>query len=175
MKEIPLGFKRFIRPENKGMVTLVDDEDYEKLSKHRWSASYQGKGKHRKVVSVHTNIWDKRRRKWRTVNLQNLIVTAPDGKTPDHIDRNPLNNQKYNLRPATSKQNAANRSKQRTNGNGPCTSQYKGVSWNIDCRRWIVRIAGIYLGIFYDEKEAARAYNKKALELYGEFAHLNPV
>jgi hypothetical protein len=89
----------------------------------------------------------------------------------DHRDRNPANNQKYNLRIATVSQNAANRCKQ-TRYFG-VSSRFKGVCWNKETKKWTARCKGIHLGCFKDEKEAAKAYNNKAIELYGEFAYLN--
>ena len=58
------------------------------------------------------------------------------------------------------------------------TSQYRGVSLNKRYKNpWIAQIQidnrNIHLGRFSTEKEAAKAYDKKATELYGELASLN--
>jgi hypothetical protein len=59
------------------------------------------------------------------------------------------------------------------------TSGYKGVCWRKDRCKWEVKLRYqrkcYYLGYFISKLEAALAYNKKALELAGEFAWLNPV
>ena len=95
-----------------------------------------------------------------------LIMTGtfPD-KWIDHKDRNKLNNKFGNLRLCTSSQNQAN-----TVSNG-----YKGVSRNK--KKWRARIMfkrkEIRLGNFDNQEDAARAYDIKALELFGEFAKLN--
>ena len=99
------------------------------------------------------------------LNLTNLPCV-------DHIDRNKLNNHLSNLRWCTQKENQHNRSK---NKNG--TSMYKGVSFHKPLNKWRARIKHngqqIHIGYFLDESEAGRAYDRKANELFREFAHLN--
>ena len=95
----------------------------------------------------------------------------------DHINNNGLDNRKENLREATSSQNAAN-SRSKNN-----TSRYKGVRKLPDIksgsRQWQARVKHnyreIHVGCFHTEEEAALAYNEKAVELWGEHAHLNKV
>ena len=59
------------------------------------------------------------------------------------------------------------------------SSQYKGVSYFKQTNKWISYITynnkRIHLGLFKNELKAAIAYNKKAIELFGEFAYLNKV
>ena len=92
----------------------------------------------------------------------------------DHIDRNKLNNNIENLRPVTLSQNQWNK-KPRKN----TSSIYKGVSWQKTANKWKseIRINNKpqYLGLFINEIDAALAYNKKAIELFGEYAYLNKV
>ena len=96
----------------------------------------------------------------------------------DHINADGLDNRRCNLRIATTAQNHANRRKRSTK----TTSQYKGVCWNKEKEKWMSYIGSskknsivkrTYLGLYYSEEEAARAYDKKALEVYGEYANLN--
>lgn len=91
----------------------------------------------------------------------------------DHRDRDKLNNRIDNLRVATRSQNTANTRKSWG------SSKAKGVYWETKRKsfRAHVRFHGksIHLGYFDIEDEAAHAYNKKAIELFGEYASLNPV
>lgn len=95
----------------------------------------------------------------------------------DHKNGNPLDNRSCNLRIVTPSQNGANRGAAR--GRTGRTSQYKGVSWATTKNKWLVNIhvdgRTRYLGRYGDEKEAARAYNRAAVEAWGEFARLNDV
>lgn len=95
----------------------------------------------------------------------------------DHIDGNPLNNSIGNLRDATSQENNRNRKKIKSYGGKSPTSRFKGVSWYEQYEKWQVRI-GIngkrkHLGYFTLEIDAAKAYDKVAIDVFGEFAKLN--
>lgn len=73
---------------------------------------------------------------------------------PDHINRNPLDNRRENLDNSASKQiQMQNRGLQKNN-----TSGCKGVSWNIQSKKWRARITVNYkeisLGLF-DKKDNA--------------------
>ena len=91
----------------------------------------------------------------------------------DHIDGDPTNNRRSNLRNCTQHQNSMNSRKRKNDA----SSKYKGVSWDKGRKKWRAYInlmrKQLFLGRFDNELEAARAYNDKAVELYGEFAHLN--
>lgn len=97
--------------------------------------------------------------------------TPPEDMEIDHIDHNPANNRIENLRLTTKAQNQWNQ-RVRTG-----SSQFKGVIWNKRDRRWQAQIkyAGVHqsLGYFTDETQAARAYDRAARALMGEFAHVN--
>jgi hypothetical protein len=91
----------------------------------------------------------------------------------DHKDRNGLNNQKENLRICDYSKNAQNSKRNPIYG----SSNYKGVYLykRTNKYRANIKLKGkrIYLGYFDSDKEAALAYNKKAIELFGEYACLN--
>lgn len=93
----------------------------------------------------------------------------------DHKDRNPLNNCRENLRVCTHAENMRNRENRKINK----TSRYKGVYKPKRYKKWVAYICcdrKIYrIGVFEKEEDAAEAYNKKALELHGEFASLNKI
>lgn len=95
-------------------------------------------------------------------------------KKIDHIDNNPSNNNIENLRKVTQSQNCMNRKPHKNR-----SSKYKGVCWHKASNKWIAQICInykiIYLGLFINKIDAAIAYNKKAKELFGEFANLNEV
>lgn len=154
MKKIPL---------TKGQFTFIDDEDYEKIKGYSWFANKYLKGFRAVAVS-----------KGKMVFMHRLIMNAPKGMDVDHINRNALDNQKSNLRICTRSQNNGNRMSYIGK------SKFKGVwaSNNINLRkRWRAEIRyenkRYHLGCFENQVEAAKAYDKKALKLFGDFAYLN--
>ena len=92
----------------------------------------------------------------------------------DHVNGIRDDNRLLNLREATNHQNCMNRPMATKNRSG-----YKGVSFHTQSKKWRARInlnkQEITLGSFTCPIEAAKAYNKAALELHGEFAFLNPI
>ena len=103
---------------------------------------------------------------------QEWVENPENKKCVDHIDGDKLNNHWENLRWATYSENNRNRAK-RANA----TSSYYGVSWSKQSNKWTAQIEiegkRTNLGFYTDEKEAAQAFNKSAIEHYGEFARLN--
>ncbi len=95
-----------------------------------------------------------------------------EGKDVDHINLNPLDNRKDNLRICSHLENCRNRNKHKVPN---FTSQFKGVAWDKD--KWSAMIANegkrISIGRFESEKDAAVAYDLYAKDLFGEFALLN--
>lgn len=111
-----------------------------------------------------------------------LIFLYHHGYLPkylDHIDGDPLNNSINNLREATKQQNSRNQKKIKSLNGKPTSSIYKGVWWSIRNKKWEVQISingkRKFLGYFISEIEAARAYNRAAIKLFGEFAKLNTI
>ena len=100
------------------------------------------------------------------------LLNAPKHIMVDHINRNTYDNQKLNLRFATKAQNAMNCKVHKHN-----TSGYKGVSRHKQMNSWRAYIVKnnkqIHIGLFKTLKEAALAYNKKALKIFGQFANIN--
>lgn len=102
--------------------------------------------------------------------LHRLI--CPTYTTVDHINGNKLDNRRCNLRECTVTQNNQNVTKRKTN-----TSGYKGVVHRKERNLWIaqIRLNGVpkFIGSYSTPEQAALAYNKKAIELHGEFANIN--
>lgn len=162
-----------------GEVVLVDDGDYELLSRHKWHYTVNGSGTRSYVVTRLNTTFAKT---VRTIFMHTMIMGF--GFTFDHIDGNTLNNTKANLRKATWQENGWNAAKmKRVSGGRQPSSQYKGVMKSE--RGWMVQIKTtqkherptkfVRLGPFENESDAARAYNKKIVELRGEFAWVNPL
>lgn len=107
--------------------------------------------------------------------MHRLIAGAGTDDEVDHTNLNGLDNRKENLRIATRSQNHANRRK--LGKKGTATSQYKGVHWDKARQCWAAALTfqgrTVNLGRHANEADAARAYDTKARELWGEFARLN--
>ena len=178
----------FVESNNKRFpgkhTIIIDTEDWDKVKEHRWSIKA---GSHDTTPYATTNIphpdglWrispydGKRRRKHTLLHMHTLIKNSSQKKlVVDHINHNGLDNRKENLRTVTRAKNHQNR---RPLVGG--TSSYKGVCWHKRDKKWISQIksAGkkVWIGAFSCEHQAALAYNKKALELWGEHAFLNEV
>jgi HNH endonuclease/AP2 domain len=104
-------------------------------------------------------------------SLARFLAGAPEDKVVDHIDGNSLNNCRSNLRLCDVRHNTKARRKTVRD----CLSKYKGVT--IRNGGWFayITVDGKHcpIGSFPTEEEAARAYDKFARELHGEFACLN--
>ncbi len=103
---------------------------------------------------------------------QAWALNPEDKKCVDHIDGDKTNNHHENLRFATHSENNRNKSKRANT-----TSKYYGVCFHKKADKWNaqIQIEGIRknLGFFTNEKEAAVAFNKAAVDLHKEFARLN--
>lgn len=135
----------------------IDPEDAIKVAPYRWCICGAG--------YWHTRMGDK------FVMLHRFIMDAPDGVEVDHINHDRLDNRRANLRLCTHSQNGMN------GGIRQHSSQFRGVSWDKVNQKWIVhiKIGGVqcHLGRFKTEQEAADAYDKRAKEVFGDFARLN--
>ena len=87
------------------------------------------------------------------------------GKVVDHIDRNPRNNRRKNLRLATSAQNCQNRSCRKNNVSG-----VPGVFWMESSKAWSARPRGKHLDPFSFLEEAIKVRKQAEATEYGEFA-----
>lgn len=143
-------------PVTAGLFALVDDEDVDLVSQFTWHRCEQ-----HGLVYARGEIWSRGPR----VRMHRLIMRAEPGRMVDHRNRNGLDNRRENLRFCTYAENARNR-RMRCGG-------FKGVSQRPN-GKWQAAIGrNIYLGVYDDPLDAARAYDAAALEMWGEFAALN--
>jgi hypothetical protein len=159
VKEIPL---------TKGMVAIVDDEDYPELSKHKWyCALCMGKSYAARQIRLKNGGQAKS-------YMHREILGVGKGEHVDHISADTLDDRRSNLRICTMAQNQHNR--QKTRGN--TTSRFKGV-WRDKFGRYRAQIhcgnVKINLGSYHSEQEAAYAYNAAATSFWGDFARLNVI
>ncbi len=154
-------------PLTQGKYAIVDPEDYERIARHKWFAMRSRRGLYAIRMAKAKN---GRRKK---IRMHRQILNVPPGKFVDHINHNGLDNRKANLRIVTNMQNSWNKRKQK----GEYSSRYKGVSWAKRIGKWHTEIycrgKKIFIGYFDDQVTAARAYDAKAAELYGEYSSLN--
>lgn len=148
-----------------GQVTYVDDVDSD-LVNQSWQATY----------NPHTQSYYARDRNsvrlHRTILSRILGVELKPNQLVDHIDHNTLNNCRDNLRLADNSKNQWN-----SNTNRNSKSGFKGVTWHKGQGRWRARISvnsvAYELGYFDDPVKAAKAYDKAAIDSFGEFAYTN--
>lgn len=156
MKEIPL---------TRGLVALVDDSDYDVLSSFKWRVSIHGY-----VVRTVGHPEAPTRKRHLPMHRFIMGLCFGDKFYVDHIDGNPLNNQRNNLRVCTPTQNQYNRKIGSNNKSG-----FKGVTVSESENRWRsqIKVNGkiIYLGTFLTPEAAHEAYCAAALKYHGEFAN----
>jgi hypothetical protein len=159
--EIPIG---------RGRVAIIDDEDWELVKDFKWVANKSAKN-HVYVIAQ--------------ISLHRLLMGLKPGdkRQVDHIDGDGLNNRRSNLRVVTVLQNARNRKKTQTRRHPRVPSPYKGVRYQHRepplKKPWQAQIKVAEkqesLGYYATAEEAALAYNKAALEHFGEHAWLNEI
>ena len=154
-------------PLTQGHFALVDDENFEELNRYSWQILKAGKF----LIARRGCICPLTKKSYTiTILMHRQIMSCPQNLFIDHINHNTLDNRKCNLRICTRQQNSSNRLTQKN------TTGFKGVELR-ESGRYRARIRfnkkGITIGHFSNKIEAAKAYDKKARELFGEFAHTN--
>ena len=155
-------------PLSQGLFATVSDEDYDYLSQWKWFAAKRSP----KGQGVMYNAGRQERvgnGKQKTVYMARVVLERMgfdmSGKIADHIIiPETLNNTRENLRPATRSESSANR---RTWG----SSRYRGVCWDKEQGNWRASIhidnKRENIGRYIIEEDAARAYDRRALEIGG--------
>lgn len=149
-----------------GFFAIIDDEDYDLVKDYKW---HPRKGYSTIYVQAHFGSGKTRK----TVTMHRFLLNPEKGIEVDHINHNGLDNRRCNLRLVTKSQNMMNRI---TNIG---VSSYKGVSFSKEKKKWSSQIKGntnlLHLGFFYNEIEAAAAYNLIAKLIFKEYALLNNI
>ena len=159
MKSIPLS---------QGKVALVDDEDYEWLSRWKWCVK---RVKHKSVPDTWYAVRSEyvSKGQYRTIQMHRLVMNAPDDVRVDHRSYDGLDNQRENLRLATNQQNTAGR-------RVAPRALPRGVSLVPQLRgaRFSAAIVhdgkSVYLGLFNTPQQAGEAYRAESTKLNGEFS-----
>jgi hypothetical protein len=145
--------------ERKG-TALIDPSDVEKVTRWRWTVI----GKYAYRPEMVDGRLDH-------IYLHRFILDFPVGIV-DHINRNPLDNRRTNLRIVTQAQNLMNRGKNKNNSSG-----YKGVYKHSNANVWVAEITKgrvkVRRACFPSAIQAAQAYDRWAREFHGEYACVN--
>jgi len=163
-----------------GKHAIIDDEDYELVT--RRDKRDRNYGKPRKWHYAENGLGRGHARSCRYLyykgsgedELSRFIMGITDGVV-DHINGDPLDNRRSNLRICTMSENTRNQKKSTTK----FSSRFKGVSWSKERKLWKACIwlgtNNFHIGAYVIEEQAARAYNEAAKKHYGEFARLNEI
>ena len=134
---------------------LLDSQDRHFLNEHSWCKDSHG----------YASAWIDHK----CVRLHHLILLKKKYFEVDHVNRNPLDNRRCNLRYVTRSQNCMNCSMKRNNSSG-----YKGVCWNKEHEKWVAQVGinkrKIHLGYFTSKKKASKIYQMAVKDLFGEYA-----
>ena len=153
MKEIPLGRTSY--------VAIVDDTDFEELSKYKWYALRHRTGKIYAMTTIDG----------RTIFMHRSLMGASKfSEKIDHINGDSLDNQRANMRVCTNSENMMNRGITRRNKSGAKGIQFKCGKWTC-----VIGFSGkaIYLGRFENLDDAKKAYDLAAEKYHGIFARKN--
>jgi len=142
-------------------ILLIDD-DFSHLTSYKWRINVRG--------YAHTNLPRNGAKTQKQLTLHHAVAGKPQaGMMIDHINHNRLDNRLSNLRHCTQSQNQMNSVISSRN-----TTGFKGVSPAGNKFRACININGksVKLGCFVTAELAHRAYSKRAIQEYKEFAYI---
>ncbi len=144
-----------------GRFAIVDDQDYDRISRHKWQYARVGPGRRYGRAMRYPSIY-----------MHVEVLGKRPGLYVDHANHDGLDNRRSNLRFATPTENKRNGKSYRGS-----SSKYVGVSFHKKQRKWTayIRVDGVlvWLGSFDGEVEAAQARDVAAEKYFGDFARLN--
>lgn len=144
-------------PLTQGKIAKVDASDYEWLSQWTWHLASSGYARRGASPQVY---------------MHRFIMGAAKGEYVDHVDGDPVNNCRSNLRICTNMENNWNS----TRGTNRGKSKYKGVTFCAETGRWRAKIMvgkTLSLGRYNTDLEAALAYDAACRYYHGAFARPN--
>ena len=149
--------------------TQVDLDDFERLAgfPHKWCVKYDKKND---IYYVQTSIYAINKGKKRTEYLHDFLMNCPKGMKVDHINHNPLDNRKENLRVITNDENTKHKKgRNKNNKSGYRNVSKQGKWW---CVQLQIEGKNTILKKFpLDQLKEASIYAElKRNEIYGDFA-----
>jgi hypothetical protein len=142
------------------IAAIIDLEDFDKVNSHTgtWSPRLDPQSDVH-YVEAHVNLSGKKT----SMKLHRLILDVPQNKQVDHINHNPLDNRKSNLRIVEHFENSQNRRLRKDNKTG-----IRGVYWDNHHRKWKAKVTVkqkcVYQGYFDDIKLAEQAANENRMK-----------
>lgn len=166
-------------PLTKGFTTIIDDADYELVTRYKWHAVVHTYKNGKQNVRAFARIWNKEKKVYKNWGLTRWIMRPEKGYVVDHINGDLLDNRRQNLRICTQSENIHNTVGRYKNK----SSKYRGVCFDNSRGTWLATICKTTdgkkyqknLGRFLTEEEAALAYNKAAIELFNSPWLLNVI
>jgi len=170
-------------PLTQGQFSMVDDEDFDELNKHKWYA-YKNEPHETYYAKRSKKILKSRNSVTILMHREILGLKQGDKRQGDHVNYNGLDNQIHNLRIVTSLENSRH-----TRGHQKRRKyKYKGVDYvkrtnkkkTIVYHYWVakIKINGkkyICSKVCKTEIEAALAYNELSKKYFGKFAYINTI
>lgn len=147
-----------------GKQAVVDDADFGKLTEHKWYVNSSKDGRNYASTEIDG----------KHILMHRFILKTPVGKSTDHINGDPLDNRRENLRICTQSQNLANARIKKEN-----TSGYRGVHFKKAKKAWIAQLnfnkKRVLYRQFKNKEDAIKAYQEAAKQCFGEFRKVGTI